>query len=97
MSTVPLTQGIALAAYLEKVLAGEADLENLLDSPEYANVALASCFHGLQHYLADESLRQSDLVYRQMQEREMRLLISCLREGASTEKIGRISFLQSDA
>ncbi len=95
MEKVTQSQGVALADLLEKVLAGEVTIQSVIDAPENDNAALASCFHGLQHFLLDQTLRESDPAYRQMQEREMRLLIGCLWDGASTEAIRRISFLGS--
>ncbi len=93
MSTPTPDQCNALAVELEKVFAGKASLAALLDSPGLHSDALSSCFHGLQHYLADDDIRTKDVWYREMQEKEFRLLIHLLRSGANPRQISRIDFL----
>ncbi len=82
-----------LAGDLDYVLDGTVSLEEVLDNPAYADGPLTSCFHGLQHFLADAGLRAKDSAYRQMQEAELRKLILLLRSGADESTLRKISFL----
>lgn len=84
-----------LADELEKVLCGQVELEAVLDQPLRFNPAIESCFHGLQHFLADQDIRSRDPAYRKMQETEMQRLIELLRSGATPEEIQHITFLGS--
>lgn len=93
MPTPTQDQCDALALELEQIIAGKSSLDTLLGSPGPHTDALWSCFHGLQHYLADEDIRRKDPWYRDMQESEMRLLVQLLRNGASAERISKIDFL----
>jgi hypothetical protein len=86
-------QNEALASRLEGVLVRGEALSLLLEEPGPLLKALQPCFHGLQHYLADEDIRAKDEKYRQMQENEMRQLIRLLRTGAERSRVGRVSFL----
>jgi hypothetical protein len=86
-------QNEALASRLEGVLGRGEALHLLLEEPGPLSEALRPCFHGLQHYLADEDIRAKDEKYRQMQENEMLALISLLRTGADPSRVARISFL----
>jgi hypothetical protein len=86
-------QNEALANRLEGVLVRSEALDLLLEEPGPLSEALRPCFHGLQHYLADEDIRAKDEKYRQIQENEMLLLIRLLRTGAEPSRIRSISFL----
>ncbi|MBD8530576.1 MULTISPECIES: hypothetical protein [unclassified Massilia] len=83
----------ALAAELQCVLDGMAKLQDVLDNPVNQGDELQSCFHGLQHFLADEDIRAKDGAYRQMQEAEMRKLIRLLRSGADCSLLSTVHFL----
>ncbi|MCV2371413.1 hypothetical protein [Roseateles oligotrophus] len=84
---------LSLADQLQLVLDGRISLDNVSDNPENAGEPLASCFHGLQHFLMDEDIRTKDSAYLEMQESEMRKLIALLRQGADGKVLARISFL----
>jgi hypothetical protein len=49
----------------------------------FAQLDLEAVFVNLQHYLADEDIRQRDSVYRQMQESELDRLIALLQSAAA--------------
>ena len=83
----------ALAVQLQRVLDGEARLQDILDDPINQGDELQSCFHGLQHFLADKDIRAKDNQYRQMQEDEMRKLIRLLRSGADCSLLSAVYFL----
>lgn len=83
----------ALAAQLQRVLDGRAKLQDILDDPATQGDELQSCFHGLQHFLADEDIRAKDDEYRQMQEAEMRKLIRLLLSGADCRLLSAVHFL----
>ena len=68
-------------------------LHRVIDDPANAGEPLASCFHGLQHFLMDEDIRAEDSAYRQMQESEMRKLIELLRSDVGGETLARVSLL----
>jgi hypothetical protein len=82
-----------LAAQLQRVLDGVVRLQDILDDPANQGDELQSCFHGLQHFLADEDIRARDNEYRQMQEAEMRKLIRLLRSGADCSLLSTVHFL----
>jgi hypothetical protein len=82
-----------LAAQLQGALAGSCSLPALLAGAG-AEEPLASCFHGLQHFVADADIRAKDQDYRQMQEGEMRKLIELLLSGAAPEQLRKVSFLR---
>ena len=82
-----------LARDLQSVLEGITPLEAVLDNPRHQQGALPACFHGLQHFLADEGIRAKDQDYRRMQEEEMRKLIRLLLAGADDVTLRRITFL----
>jgi hypothetical protein len=83
-----------LARELQLVLEGEVSLADVLEDPRHVlGRALTACFHGLQHYLADEDIRTADAEYRRMQEGEMRRLIGLLKEGADDAELRRVHFL----
>ena len=82
-----------LAQNLQSVLERTLRLEAVLEDPRHQQGPLAACFHGLQHFLADEDIRTRDEEYRRMQENEMRKLIRLLRTGADDATLRRITFL----
>lgn len=82
-----------LADQLQDVLDGLKMLDDVINDPVNAGDPLASCFHGLQHFLADADIRAKDVEYRQMQETEMRKLIQLLRIGADGKALSKIHFL----
>ena len=82
-----------LAEQLEGVLAGSVSLESLLARATDFGAPMSSCFHGLQHFLVDSDLRQTDAGYRAMQESEMLKLIQALRSEAAPSNLERIHFL----
>jgi hypothetical protein len=81
-----------LADHLQGVLEGAYSLRTLLENgnPEEP---LASCFHGLQHFMADADIRAKDQAYRSMQEGEMQKLIRLLLQGAERELLCKVTFL----
>lgn len=83
----------SLAVQLQRVLDGEAKLQDVLDDRINQGNELQSCFHGLQHFLADDDIRAKDTEYRQMQEAEMRKLIRLLRSGAECSVLSSVHFL----
>lgn len=85
----------SLAALLQRVLAGEAPIEAVLERNEIFEGELAGCFHGLQHFAADTDIRAKDAGYREMQEGEMRRLIALLKSGADRATLEKISFLEA--
>ena len=58
---------------------------------------LSGVLVNLQHYLADEDIRQRDSVYRQMQESELDRLIALLRSAAPSDALAEIGFLSATA
>ena len=82
-----------LADQLQRVLDGGLSLDDLLENPSNQGDALESCFHGLQHFLSDNDIRAKDAGYREMQETEMRKLITLLRSGADHRVLSKIHFL----
>lgn len=84
---------IKLAEMLELVLDGRCSLGDLLDDPSAFDGELENCFHGLQHFHADEDIRAKDAGYRDMQEGEMRRLIALLRSDATGSALRSVSFL----
>ena len=83
----------SLADQLELVLDGRMPLEDVLASGNSTVEPLINCFHGLQHFLADEDIRAKDAGYRRMQVSEMRKLIGLLRSGADGKTLSKISLL----
>ena len=82
-----------LAEQLEGVLLGNVDVNALLEEPSWFAGSTAACYHGLQHYAADEDIRRRDVEYSGMQRSEMRKLIALLRSGANSTQLERITFL----
>ena len=84
----------SLAEKLEAVLAGSLSLQSVLADPENFDGHASATFYGLQHFLADSDIRAKDVVYRTMQEREMKKLIRLLRTGADANEPAKITFLE---
>ena len=83
----------SLAEKLECVLKGTVSLDGVLADPINFEGLAGSCFHGLQHFLADEDIRAWDSSYREMQENEMRKLIVLLKSGADSKALAAVTFL----
>ncbi len=82
-----------LADKLEQVLLENEDHGAILENSQYFVGELEGCFHGLQHFYADEDIRGRDVVYREMQESEMRKIIAMLRSGVGSNALSSIHFL----
>lgn len=83
----------SLAQKLEAVMAGTLSLQSVLADPANFKGSASAAFHGLQHFLADADIRETDSDYRAMQEQEMVKLIQLLNSGADTKVLGKITFL----
>ncbi len=89
------TKSESLAEKLNGVLEGVVLLDSVLaDSTNFAGLT-ESCFHGLQHFLADADIRARDGSYKTMQENEMRRLIGLLKSGADSIMLATVTFLGS--
>jgi hypothetical protein len=84
-----------LADDLESVQVGALSaLEFVTKYSEYANDLLVqNVLAGFNHFSDDEDIRKRDTAYAEMQEKELRKMISLLRAGAQPLEIGRIHFL----
>ena len=85
-------KSLELAKDLEEVLAGRLSIDVVLDERDYWP-ELDACYHGLEHFRGDKNIRAKDARWKEMQEHELRHLISLLRSGASNEKLSEVLFL----
>lgn len=82
-----------LANELEKVLAGQLAVSDVIAHRDAFNSVPDCVFANLLHYGADADIRAKDAAYQEMQDREMTKLIHFLRGAPRLSSLESITFL----